>query len=299
MSLSLWANAWLAGHAAPDDVLDVLSSWAAVHSVTAYDAVAAGRTGLPWPDIEDAGTISLLHTIRTAADRMNQSAQTNPPLITVAMPIPGDVRGLPAGTQFHSDALTAGEAVMMSAGSGEAMGLIPEFEHDDDTDIDIHTGIEYLPQHYTLSWTVYSLSTEIVIDQYELGAAEYELRSAVRCATEALSALHQNSGLYRDGPLYRDDPVGADNPRALVEQIVESESYHRAPDHAPVRALRVLENAAYIDAIITVCDKLMPMSAHSSSEVALTSSTLRPLTTIVRSARLAAVNAILQSAWQN
>ena len=51
VSLSVWANAWLAGVAAPDDVLDALSQWAPRHSVTAYDAVAAGRTGLPWPDV--------------------------------------------------------------------------------------------------------------------------------------------------------------------------------------------------------------------------------------------------------
>ena len=45
VSLSVWANAWLAGRAAPDDVLDALSDWAPKHSVLAYDAVAAGRTG--------------------------------------------------------------------------------------------------------------------------------------------------------------------------------------------------------------------------------------------------------------
>ena len=68
-TLSVWANAWLAGKAAPDDVLDALSCWAPTHSVTAYDAVAAGHTGLPWPDIHDAGAVSLLQTLRTAAGR--------------------------------------------------------------------------------------------------------------------------------------------------------------------------------------------------------------------------------------
>ena len=58
-TLSVWANAWLAGKAAPDDVLDALSCWAPIQSVTAYDAVAAGHTGLPWPDVHDAGAVSL------------------------------------------------------------------------------------------------------------------------------------------------------------------------------------------------------------------------------------------------
>ena len=93
VSLSVWANAWLAGAAAPDDVLDALSQWAPRHSVTAYDSVAAGRTGLPWPDLNDAGAVSLLQTLRTAA-----GAGGSAPAIGVALPVPGDVRGLPAGT---------------------------------------------------------------------------------------------------------------------------------------------------------------------------------------------------------
>ena len=38
--MSVWANAWLAGQAAPDDVLDALAAWAPAHSVIAYDAEA-------------------------------------------------------------------------------------------------------------------------------------------------------------------------------------------------------------------------------------------------------------------
>ena len=99
-TLSVWANAWLAGKAAPDDVLDALSCWAPTQSVTAYDAVAAGHTGLPWPDVYDAGAVSLLQTLRTAAGR--PAAGT--PTIEVVLPVAGDVRGLPAGTQFEQDA---------------------------------------------------------------------------------------------------------------------------------------------------------------------------------------------------
>ena len=89
-TLSVWANAWLAGKAAPDDVLDALSCWAPKQSVTAYDAVAAGHTGLPWPDVHDAGTVSLLQTLRAAAGRPSTGA----PSINVVLPVPGDVRGL-------------------------------------------------------------------------------------------------------------------------------------------------------------------------------------------------------------
>ena len=127
VSLSVWANAWLAGVAAPDDVLDALSQWAPSHSVTAYDAVAAGCTGLPWPDITHSGTMSLLQTLRTAT-----GIPVGAPAISVVLPVPGDVRGLPAGTQFQRDAVTAGEAILISSDpSSTAVGLVPDFEYDD------------------------------------------------------------------------------------------------------------------------------------------------------------------------
>src|SRR6478736_5663894 len=101
VSLSVWANAWLAGAAAPDDVLDALSQWAPKHSVTAYDAVAASGTGLPWPDMNHSGTMSLLQTLRTAA-----GPPVGAPAMSVVLPVPGDVRGLPVATQFQRDAVT-------------------------------------------------------------------------------------------------------------------------------------------------------------------------------------------------
>ncbi|EUA39643.1 hypothetical protein I549_2931 [Mycobacterium avium subsp. avium 2285 (R)] len=93
VSLSLWANAWLAGKAAPDDVLDALSVWAPKQSVTAYDAVAAGHTGLPWPDVHDAGTVTLLQTLRAAIGVPVGSGLMRG-TINVVLPVPGDVRGL-------------------------------------------------------------------------------------------------------------------------------------------------------------------------------------------------------------
>jgi hypothetical protein len=87
-------------------------------------------------------------------------------------------------------------------------------------------------------------------------------------------------------------------PRKLVEQVLESSGRRRAPDHAPSRALRVLENAAHIDAIVTVSSGLMPIGLQSSSEAQIANEALRPLSTVVRSARLAAISAILHSAWR-
>ncbi len=73
---------------------------------------------------------------------------------------------------------------------------------------------------------------------------------------------------------------------------------HLLPEHAPTRALRVLENAAHVDAIITVSSGLMPIGLQSSSEMQIANDALRPLTGVVRTARMAAVSAILHSAWR-
>jgi hypothetical protein len=300
VSLSLWANAWLAGKAAPDDVLDALSLWAPKQSVTAYDAVAAGHTGLPWPDVHDAGTVSLLQTLRAAVGRPAVSASPGVPgrlrgTINVVMPVPGDVRGLAAGTQFESDALAAGEAVIITNpdNPATAVGLVPEFSYRDLDGADDEAG---LPELCALSWTVYSLPGAPVFDHYELGDAEYTLRSAVRSAADALGSIGLGAA------------ADIDDPRGLVEQLLESARQHRIPDHAPSRALRVLENAAHVDAIIAVSAGLSRSSdspdrfvagigTQSSSQAQIATDALRPLTTVVRSARMAAVNAILRSAW--
>jgi hypothetical protein len=276
-SLSAWANAWLAGVAAPDDVLDALSHWAPRHSVTAYDAVAAGTTGLPWPDVSDAGAVSLLQTLRTAAGPPGPA-----PAISVVLPVPGDVRGLPAGTRFQRDAIAAGEAIVVAADpSSPAVGLVPDFEYEDVDDP------EFSQEMSGLCWTVYSVPAVPVGEQVELGEAEYALRSAVRSAADALGAIRAEAG-----------GVDVADPRGLVEQVLESSSQHRAPDHAPSRALRVLENAAHIDAIITVSSELMPIGLQSSSEAQIANEALRPLAGVVRSARSAALSAILHSAWR-
>jgi hypothetical protein len=301
VSLSLWANAWLAGKAAPDDVLDALSVWAPKQSVTAYDAVAAGHTGLPWPDVHDAGTVSLLQTLRAAVGRPAVSASPGVPgrlrgTINVVLPVPGDVRGLAAGTQFERDALAAGEAVIVTNPDdpAAAVGLVPEFSYGDLEETD-EAG---LPELCALAWTVYSLPGAPPFDHYELGDAEYTLRSAVRSAADALGAIGLGAAAAE-----------IDDPRGLVEQLLESTRQHRVPDHAPSRAVRVLENAAHVDAIIAVSAGLsrFPDSSterivtgvgtQSSSQARIATDALRPLTAVVRSARMAAVNAILHSAW--
>ncbi len=290
VSLSLWANAWLAGKAAPDDVLDALSLWAPIQSVAAYDAVAAGHTGLPWPDVNAAGTVSLLQTLRAAVGRPAPGGSDRlRGTINVVLPVPGDVRGLAAGTQFERDALAAGEAVIITNPDDPAatVGLVPECSYSDSEEAG--DGQPDVPELCALSWMVYSLPGAPMFDHHELGDAEYALRSAVRSAADALGAI----GLGASASDIAD-------PRGLVEQLLETSRQHPIPDHAPSRALQVLENAAHVDAIIAVSaglSRLPETAQHANGTPAIATDALRPLTAVVRSARMAAVSAILHSAW--
>ena len=281
VSLSVWANAWLAGHAAPDDVLDALLAWAPTHSVAAYDAVAAGRTGLPWPDLDDPGAMSLLQTVRTVAGRQPEGGWGSHPAITLLQPVPGDVRGLAPGTQFARDAVAVGEAIVVRAPDGESIGLVPAFEWDDAEETADGIPPAEAP---ALSWSVYSLPAGPVPDHPGLGDAEYALRSAVRSAAETLAGL-------------RSTGEGCADPRALVEELLQADSHHRIPEHAPSRALRVMSTAAHIDAIVTV--SAGSASTQSAAEARILDDTVRPLASVVRAARSAAVSAILQSAWSD
>ncbi len=282
-SLTVWANAWLAGRAAPDDVLDALSLWAPRHSVTAYDAAAADVTGLPWPDLNDAGAVSLLQTLRTAAGPRGIPG----PVLSLALPVPGDVRGLPAGTTFARDAVAAGEAVVVGSPGGTPIGLVADLEYGDDETDCAELDFEASTDPCALSWTVYSLPATPAPEQFDLGDAEFALRSAVRSAADALGRLRADGS-----------GIELDDPRRLIRQLVESTLAHRPPDHAPDRAIRVLENAAHVDAIITVSAGLMPAAMQSSSDAESAGDALRPLAGVVRTARLAAVGAILESAWR-
>jgi hypothetical protein len=116
-----------------------------------------------------------------------------------------------------------------------------------------------------------------------LGEAEYALRSSVRSATEALVGLQP--------------APGGGNPRVLVEELLQAGGLHRAPDHAPDRALRVLATAAHVDAIIAVSGGPAQIAMQSASDERAANDAMRPLAMIVRTARAAAVSAILQSAW--
>lgn len=106
--LACWANAWLAGAAGVDDVVDVLAADGRVHHGYAGDA--DGLAALDSPDAEDM-TWVLTALRRRGAD-----------LFVAALPSPGQPVGLAGPADFNAEIFAGGSAVV-ACGSG--LGLVP------------------------------------------------------------------------------------------------------------------------------------------------------------------------------
>jgi hypothetical protein len=246
-TLAVWASAWLAGTAAPDDVLDALAPWSEAHDVLAADDGTAALTDLPGPGTTPTSTTLLLAAVRRAAPR--GSAR-------VVLPAPGDVRGLPGPGPFSREATTAGEGVLFP---DAGLGVVPS---------QIADGV--------VRWTVHSVPDSGPVPEYvALNEAERDLRGQVRNAAAALSDM----GVARHRPGVREEIAAAlrGRPRALW------------PDGMPPQALRVLQQADEVDAILSAANGDAPGGALSASAAVARSDALRPIASAVRVARRAAV----------
>ena len=74
------------------------------------------------------------------------------------------MRGLPAGTQFQRDAVTAGEAVIVGRDESTTVGLVPDFEYDE-----LEDESDFEPEPTALSWTVYSVPGAPTSEYPDLG----------------------------------------------------------------------------------------------------------------------------------
>ncbi len=260
-SLTLWAGAWLSGHAAPDEVIDALYEWAPMHLVVAAEAGAQHRAGLTGPNPED-GAAGLLAVIRRADPAGGAG-------IRLLLPSPGDVRGLPAGLEFSAAATAAGEGVLVGAPGTPGLGLVPTGEGPD-----------------VLRWTVFAVP---VIPEPTglpgLGEAEFTMREAVREAATTLAAIHTVG----------DDGQSSD-PRAEIAAEIAESARHRYPETIPRRAVRILDSADQVAAILTVAGRGRGLRAASATATAAREDALRPLWAAVRNARVGAVDAALHAA---
>ena len=256
----VWTSAWLHGAAAADDVLDALQSWAESHEVTAHEASTADVLGLPAPT-EHGGSPALL---LAAARRIGITGGE------LILPVAGDLRGLRGHASFAAAALHAGEAAVLTTspeaaasaaaenGSAEDLGLVPERVAD---------GV--------IRWTVFRLPTMAVAEHTPLGEAEHELSGAMRAAATALVEL--DVARHRPGV------------RAEISAVVEGQPRTPWPPGMPSRALRVLQRANEVAAILQVATSDDPGGAVSASAIRRRAEALRPLDHAVRTARKAAV----------
>lgn len=171
------------------------------------------------------------------------------------LPVSGDVRGLPATEDLTPAALRAGEVAVLA---GADLAAVPD---------PVADGV--------LRWTVFRPGSLPPADEPMLAEAEHGLRGAVRQAASTLVDLN----VARHRPGVRDEIAGRLGTRVRPPW----------PTGMPGRALRVFEQADEVEAILAAADIDDPGGALSASSAAARSAALRPLATLVREARRAAV----------
>jgi hypothetical protein len=241
--LAVWSSAWLSGAAAADDVLDALQDWAELHEVVTADERLASTLEIPVRGEAGGSPAALLAALR-------RSGAVNAELV---MPVPGDVRGLGGASRFASEALRAGEAVVV-----DGLGIVPER---------VGEGI--------IRWVVFEIDRTTPTPNVPIGEAEHELTGAMRVAAGMLIEL----GVAKQRAGVREE----------LQARVAERTKARWPDGMPQRALRVLQRAAEVAAILELAMEDEPGGALSASAAHKRAEALRPLFHAVRTARCAAV----------
>ena len=255
-TFTVWASAWLVGAAAPDDVLDALAPWADAHDVQAADSDTAQLTSLSAPGAPVSSLTFLLAALRRAAAGRGAAGPAR-----LVLPAPGDVRGLPGPGVFSTAATTAGEGVLFpDTGLGVAgLGIVPTMVAD---------GV--------LRWTVYPVPEPGPPPEFvALGHAERDLRDQVRQSASVLTSL----GVARHRPGVREEIAAA----------LRARPASLWPAGMPQQALRVLQHADEVEAILAAAKIDDPGGAISASAATARREALRPIETAVRVARRAAV----------
>jgi len=172
-TFTVWCSAWLAGAAAPDDVLDALAPWAEAHDVLAADEDTAAATALPAPGSPVSSLTFLLAALRRSTPRAPAR---------LVLPAPGDVRGLPGPGVFSREATAAGEGVLFP---DAGLGVVPTT---------VAEGV--------LRWTVYPVADPGPVPEFvAISQAERDLREQVRQSASVLTDL----GVARHRPGVREE----------------------------------------------------------------------------------------------
>ncbi|WP_236793097.1 hypothetical protein [Amycolatopsis sp. GM8] len=217
----------------------------------AHEVVAADAESAVGLDLPLAGDFPATPVQLLAALRSHAAGE-----MRLVLPVPGDARGLGGGGPFTEAALRAGEAMVLPA---LGFGLVPQV---------IAEGL--------VRWSVYKVDTAVAPEYLGLAEAEHGLTDAIRDSAGALQALD----------------VAKDRPgvRAELSAWLRARPRPEWPAGTPGRALRVLQRAEEVGAILAVAEIDEPGGAVSASAAVLRADALRPLGNAVRLARYAAVN---------
>ncbi|MDK1474284.1 hypothetical protein QNO07_12780 [Streptomyces sp. 549] len=191
--------------------------------------------------------------------------------LRVALPAPGHPLGLSGPPEFNARALDAGEAVVVA---GTALGLVPE----------VRTAGPAGDEHVEVVWACLPVREAPPADVPSLGEAERELTEALQEATQALARLEVGGS----GAVAR-AALEAYQARAAADRQLLAPGY-------PPRAVRVLELAQRVSALMAIARGPEHGAAVSASEMAARSQALRPVERSARRAQVAAYNAFAEDA---
>lgn len=240
--LAAWGSAWLAGSASFDQVLDAIAGRGRVVGGTGFDSAGVHPVGVALADWKRVGT----------------------PALRLALPVPGDVRGLAGPPEFRAAAMQAGQAVYGND-FGVTVLIGPETPSS--------AGPEVVWRR--------APATDPQPDPLSVADAEHELAEAIRQTASDFARRGVTSWLSDIAP-------------ALSDARRAGERLHLPASHPP-RAVRLVAQAERLTAVLAVvdADDTGPLTA---AEVSERTAALAPLRLAVRRALLAGYNAPVEVA---
>jgi hypothetical protein len=240
--LAAWGSAWLAGTVRFDQVLDAVAGSGRQVGGPGFDRAGVHPVGAALTDWKRAGTAAL----------------------RLALPVPGDVRGLAGPAELRTAALQAGQAVYgnefgitVLAGPSTPSSAGPE-----------------------LVWHRAPVADQPA-DPVSIAEAEHQLAEAIRDTASDFARRGATSWLSDIAP-------------ELSDARRAGERLHLPASHPP-RAVRLIAQAERLTAVFAVVDRddTGPLTA---TEVGERSQALAPLRLAVRRALLAGYNAPVEAA---
>jgi hypothetical protein len=237
---AVWSTAWLTGRSSYDEALDAL-----------LDGSAHRVAGLPGTD-EAVPLGWALTALRSLGERR----------FRLVLPVPGDVRGLPAVAGLAALALESGQAAV-----GDRLALVPEA-----------IGPE------AVAWTAFPLDGAV--------PAPPPVEGSLRAISGALDlAVADAARTLADLDLARWNP---EVPGLLAGLARATKAPGLPADHDPL-ALSVLGRTQRLAKVLDLATADAPGAAVNHAQAAARDDALRPLARAVREATTAAFNAVPRS----